>query len=107
MTDLDPHSIETNETAIGIVPKHSSRFKKKAATWKLSKAVTYIASMNDNRLIDMHINLTEDKQTAAAKVGPRNKGHSDRSSAKSTISQKGWAVGQTLATVSRRLLRQV
>ena len=107
MADPGPHNIESNETSIGIASKYSSRFKKKAATWRLSKASLYIASMNNNGLIDMHINLVEDKQMTAVKAGPRNKGHSDKRSVKSTISQKGWAVGQTLVTTARRLLRQV
>ena len=53
----------------------------------------YIASMNDNGLVDMYINLAEDERTATAKAGPRNKRHSDKISAKSTLSQKGWAAG--------------
>ena len=53
LADPSPHNIETNETAIGVTSKHSIRFKKKAATWRLNKAMLYIASMNDNRLVDM------------------------------------------------------
>ena len=93
LADPGPHNMQTNETAIGVSTKHISRFKKKAATWQLSKAVLYIASMNNNRFVDMYINLAEDERTAMAKAGPRNKGHLDKSSAKSTILQKGYAAG--------------
>ena len=62
LADPGPHNIVNNETAIGIASKHSSRFKKKAETWQLIKAASYIASMNDNGLIDMHINLMEGEQ---------------------------------------------
>ena len=52
---------ETNETVIGSPSKHSSRFMKKKATWQLSKAALYIASMNNNGLINIHIDLAEDE----------------------------------------------
>ena len=105
--DPSPHNIETNETLIGIAAKYSSRFKKKVATWRLSKATSYIASMTDNGLVDRYINLAEDKRTATAKAGPRNKGHLDKISVKNSLSQKGWEAGQTLATTARKPLRQV
>ena len=33
LVDPGQHNIETNETVIGIVSKHSIRFKKKVVTW--------------------------------------------------------------------------
>ena len=84
-----PHNIETNETVIGSPSKHSSRFRKKKATWRLSKAALYIASMNDNGLTNMHIDLVEDEKIAATKDRNKKNWHFDKSSAKSIISQKG------------------
>ena len=82
LADPGPHNIETNETVIGSPSKHSSRFKKKKATLQLSKAALYIVSMNNSGLTDMHIELAEDKQTAAEKAGPIKYGHLDKNSAK-------------------------
>ena len=92
-----------NETALGIATKHSSIFKRKAETRQLSKAVSYIANMNDNGLFDRYINLLEDKQTAAENAGLPHKGHSNKRSTKCTILQKRWVAGRILTTAARRL----
>ena len=45
----------------------ASTFKAKAERRRKSRTATYIAAMNDEGIIDLHINLAEDEWTVMAK----------------------------------------
>ena len=62
--------------------------------------------MNDNGVIDMYISQAEDDKTAMEKTNIR-KNNPDKRHATTTLLQKGFGLGRTVATAARRLFQQV
>ena len=63
--------------------------------------------MNDDGIIDWYIAKVEDERTSIAKREQHRKRHLDETSVKLSILEKGKGIGQTVATVARRLFQQI
>ena len=67
-------------------------FKANAAVRRKSKTAAYIAAMNDVGIIDLHINLAGNEQTATAKKTGRKKQYSDKTNVKPSVLEKCWGL---------------
>ena len=63
--------------------------------------------MNDDGIIDLYISKVEYERTSIAKREQQRKRHSEKTSVKPSIIEKGRVIGQTLETAARRLLQQI
>jgi hypothetical protein len=84
-----------------------SVFKAKAATRHRSRAASYIAAMNDDGVIDRHINLAEDERTTIEKSRGKEAQHSDKPTVNPTVWEKGCGFGSTVATSACRLFKKM